>query len=448
MKKKLLVVTAKQISLWGSCKVISSNLQKAYANLDANDFEIKFVSIDKYFESKALAEEIEQLATTVLEYCPDEIVFSDHLPLPNSIIKHLLFFIKKNSLPVLVFHIYGDFTFCASEWFKLGEMLAGCRVRMIVASESQKKLVRYFLENSDCLDKYLFPVDSSQYYFNEEERQNFRRENNIRDHEQIILYTGRVSLQKNVDLLISNYVKMCKATPFPVKLWIVGSFDDLGAEFQGINTREGYMFSKIQKLLENLPEIVTSSIKFWGHQEKETLRKLYNASDMFMSLSLYHDEDFGMSPAEALSCGLPTLLTDWGGYSSFASSNRWYAQLVDVDITEYGLEINAGQILKFFKEQGLSYINKNDRMRWSDAFSSAFSIEGSNGELVEIFKKPAKAFKGFNLHLSQFSAYYWGYRRGNELNLKLSPSSDSYYSNIYSNYISRLTVNREEKCQE
>lgn len=448
MKKKLLIITAKQISLWGSCKVISSNLQKAYANLDASDFEVRFVSIDKYFESKALSEEVKQLATTILEFNPDEIVFSDHLPHPNSIIKHLLFFIKKNALPVMVFHIYGDFTFYAADWFKLGEMLAGCRVRLIVASEAQKKLVQCFLEGSECLEKYLFPVDSSQYYFSEDERQGFRRENNIRDHEQVILYTGRVSLQKNVDVLISNFVKMCKSSPFPVKLWVVGSFDDLGAEFQGIHTRDGYMFSKIQKLLENIPDIAKSSIQFWGHQEKETLRKLNNAADMFMSFSLYHDEDFGMSPAEALSCGLPTLLTDWGGYSSFASSNRWNAQLVDVDFTEYGLEINAAQIVSFFKEQGLSYINKNDRERWSEAFLSAFSIEGSTGYLADILKKPVKAFKGFNLHLNQFSAYYWGYKKGSEVNLKLSPSSDSYYSNIYSNYVSRLRVNREEKCLE
>jgi FkbM family methyltransferase len=46
----------------------------------------------------------------------------------------------------------------------------------------------------------------------------------------------------------------------------------------------------------------------------EMLAKVYNSFDVFISLS---NEGFGLCALEAMSCGVPCVLTDWSGYSSW-----------------------------------------------------------------------------------------------------------------------------------
>ena len=68
-----------------------------------------------------------------------------------------------------------------------------------------------------------------------------------------------------------------------------------------------------------LPDKIKSKIIFQPFAPLEDLKTIYNACDCFVSLSTYHDEDYGMSVIEALSCGLPLVLSDWAGYSGFQS---------------------------------------------------------------------------------------------------------------------------------
>lgn len=50
----------------------------------------------------------------------------------------------------------------------------------------------------------------------------------------------------------------------------------------------------------------------------EILAKVYNSFDVFISLS---NEGFGLCALEAMSCGIPSILTDWSGYSSWVPSD-------------------------------------------------------------------------------------------------------------------------------
>lgn len=437
--KKVLIIRSSKESSWGSCRVISPNLQECYNLLKGPDLDVKYFDIDEMFlkEDAVFGKTaIIDLSNTIKTYRPTEIVFTDHLPHAFEVLGFLTFYIPYNKLPPFVFHIYGDFTFHAKSWSLLESKLRGHPAKFIVASESQHRLVNSFCHNGSVIENFIFPVNGKDYYFSEEERVSTRKAYGVSDDERVILYAGRVTLQKNIDLLITEFAEIYQKAKRPMRLWIVGAFDDMGAHFQGNVGYEGGMFQKIQTLIDSLPDEVRQSITLWGNQPKEQLRKIKNAADMFMSFSLYHDEDYGMSPAEALACGLPSLLTDWGGYSSFVpKNNEWNCKLVPVKITSYGHELKVSRIESFYadNEAGIS-IEK--RKQNAQEFMKKFSVHSSKDVLKDILNKEYQPFEGFTVSLEYYSKIFWMPKITREINKHLTPSNDNFYYDVYKHYIS------------
>ncbi len=443
---KILVVKSLTESRWGSCKVISPNLSQLYSKLEP-EFSIDWFELPQdLLKWEVLASDfiIAKFCSHVEQTNPDRIVFVDHLPQPALVLTYLSMLLNFKKLPPIIFHVYGDFSYFAKEWILLNDNLIGLPVRFIVASDSQKRLLENFLFNAQSedvgIDKLCFPVNSKEYYFNKEERESYRLELGLNDSDIVILYSGRISLQKNVDILINEFLKIKKENK-RFHLWIAGAFDDVGADFMGYESYHGYMFSKIHSLLSQASLEDQSRIKFLGHQRKAALRKIKSAADIFASFSLYHDEDYGMSPAEALATGLSTILTDWGGYSSFASQDKWDCQLIPVSLSQYGFELN----LQPFHDKIDRYVKERDclnkREQRSRDFLKEFSINQNVANLAHILKKKPIHFSGFNWLLDQYAVALSENWSKNKFNKFLSPGSDGYYYGIYKNYISGL--NRE-----
>lgn len=434
---KLLIVRSAQTSTWGSCKVISPNLQKTYEMLPA-PFKVSWFDLPIDYKEKELDSPVSpmhELAMAIEAHRPDQLVFVDHLPCPADVLSKLCLLIEPRRLPSIVIHAYGDFTYFSKDWMDLGVKLHGHPIKIISASASQKRLIDFFCEEPHSVETFCFPVNSDDYYFDEGARKELRKKFHIEDQDIVLLYSGRVSLQKNVDMLLQEYLDLLKHENVNVHLWIVGAFDDIGAPFMGVKTTEGYLHSKLQSMLSHHPKHFTKNVKFWGLQDKNELRKIKSAADLFISLSLYHDEDFGMSPAEAIACGLPSLLTDWGGYSSFASS-KWRCKLAPVKITEYGLQIKTSTIKELLDEHKESYITGKDRERWAKAFSDEFSIESCVNKLKKILEVPARKFAGFNWVIAPFGQTYGKYALSSSIDPNTCPSSKNFYAQVYKNYIS------------
>lgn len=438
---KLLVVISATESKWGSCKVISPNLHKLYHGLGP-DYSVEWFEIPEHLLKGELLSEtsiVADLIKRIKTINPDRLIFVDHLPPPAMVLGYMSLQMDLKKLPPVIFHLYGDFTYFSKEWNLLNTIFLNHPVRFIAASTSQQKLVSAFLNDDmkelGCVDTLCFPVNSKEYFFNPDERNQLRNEMGLQENDVAILYSGRISLQKNVDLLINEFLKLKKKN-INYHLWIVGPFDDIGADFLGFESYHGCMFAKIQSILDSCSADELKRIKFFGNLNKTKLRKNKAAADVFVSFSLYHDEDYGMSPAEALSTGLVSVLTDWGGYSSFASDDKWDCSLVDVSLNEFGQELNT----QIFHDQVEKYISDNKkRQTRSEQFQQAFSIDGNISTLKKILNNPPVDFLGFNWLLEQHASAMnenWSKVKFNKF---LAPSGSGFYFTMYKNYISKLS---------
>jgi len=114
----------------------------------------------------------------------------------------------------------------------------------------------------------------------------------------LIFSSGRIVPFKRWDWLIEALPYVKKSYP-SVTLAIAGEVPKEGTEY----------LEKLNKLAEDLG--VKENVKFLGFIPVEELVLMYNAADVYAFTS--PNEDFGLGPAEAMSCGTPSVVWDDGG---------------------------------------------------------------------------------------------------------------------------------------
>ena len=129
-----------------------------------------------------------------------------------------------------------------------------------------------------------------------QDRKNFlKTELDIRDGF-TLLYAGRVSKDKSLDLLCEVYRRLAK-TRDDVNLIVAGN---------------GPYLSEMKEELENYPRVY-----FTGALSRDKLPGVYNGADVFLFPSV--TDTFGMVILESLSCGLPALVSNHGGPKELVS---------------------------------------------------------------------------------------------------------------------------------
>ncbi len=126
----------------------------------------------------------------------------------------------------------------------------------------------------------------------------------------LVLYTGRITAEKNVHTLLV-LINMLAEQHRNVRLLVVGAPDDrfVFQTLGGTGIDLGAVFRSVLDL-----DLLTTRVAFTGQTiSGDDLATLYGAADIFANLTLHHDENFGFSQVEAMSSGLPVVCTDWGG---------------------------------------------------------------------------------------------------------------------------------------
>lgn len=433
----LFIIQADSDSNWLSCKTISKNLKKSYQQLGKKHSltyftfspQLSFEKTESYeMKMRELAEEIRRVK-------PDRLIFLEHFPLPPLFLSQLQIYLKTRDFPQILIHVYGDFTYFSKEWVKFLSAAKDLNIHFLVASDAQARLLRYFLPSSAVVNRCFFPLDGNDYYFDEKLRKDCRKKFKIKDDEKVYIYTGRISLQKNVDCLLKEFISLCKQHPEARnKLWIVGGFDDSGAEIFGVRTYEGYLYSKFQGILDKLPENIRSRITIFGQQSKTNVVELLCGADVFCSLSLFHDDDFGMAPAEALATGLPSYLTAWGGYSSFVSpDNSWDCHLLGVKITHLGYDISMSK----FRDSFFDYSANLNRHENARKFISSFSVDRASHILDDLLKRDVDALGEISMKLHHYTGLS-KIKNQSGMSEYFLPSEEGFYHSMYQNYISNI----------
>lgn len=410
---KILCLYSYQTSSWVSC-------QKIVANLWLNYKEASDEVTSLHFGVEQKSQDLITLAEKIINEKPATVSFIDHRPHPLELLQYLvpMWMQRFNQLPEFIFHLYGDFTLNYGKWASLARILKGAKTKFCVASSAQQKLMQKLYDGETFI--HPFSVETHEFYYSDELREKTRKELGVTQ-EKIFIFTGRLSYQKNIHLLVEQFLQHLTLTQSHDKLLLFGHFDDLGDPFVDYKSAPGEYFHQIQSLLQN--HLKRKQIEFKGMANSETLNAYYNASDYFISLSTHNDEDFGMSIAESSVCGLPSILTSWGGFHDFNFPGNHFLEVKIETQKEVMLQPLAGM---------LSANHNVDRSLISKKANELFSIRNTTKNLKKILNAQPKEF-------DNFSSLFHKVLKSSQISHKMFINFDRHlnplYREVYDSYL-------------
>ena len=139
--------------------------------------------------------------------------------------------------------------------------------------------------------------------------------------ERFILHVGTLEPRKNLVRLVEAYGRL----PGPLR-------DNVALVLAG---RKGWLYEPILGAAEKVNS-AGGRVMFVDFVYDEDLPVLYNAAAVFAYPSLY--EGFGLPPAEALACGVPTLVSNDGALQEVVGDAALKVDALSVDQITAGLE--------------------------------------------------------------------------------------------------------------
>jgi glycosyltransferase involved in cell wall biosynthesis len=138
-------------------------------------------------------------------------------------------------------------------------------------------------------------------------KREMRQSANIPGDAVVLLYAGRISPEKNVELLPAFMEILARDKQRDFRLLVAGA-----------GPQAGWLKEEIEKRCPG-------KIILLGHLDKETLANYYANCDVFVHPN--PREPFGIAPLEAMASGVPTLTPNAGGLLSYATNeNAWLVE--------------------------------------------------------------------------------------------------------------------------
>lgn len=130
-----------------------------------------------------------------------------------------------------------------------------------------------------------------------DERVTMRSENHANESDIVFSFLGSFEKRKGLDLIVASFLKHLNDQNW--KLWLIGPYRK--EESQYIREEE------VRELIAPL-EGVEERVKYWGRvDDRHQLSRILAASDIFLFPT--RREGFGIAPLEAMSCGIPVVVS-------------------------------------------------------------------------------------------------------------------------------------------
>lgn len=386
-------------STWKSCQSATGNFCKSYLKIPAVSKIFVATENDSPTENARLAADIKSIA-------PTHLIFTDYDPHPLGLIQELDLIWSRDQWPEIIFHIFGDFTLKTNIWRKLEPLLLGKKILFLTASPRYATVLSQFIDPR-LLRVCEYPVDTRFFKNNKNLRSRQRKKLGLLPTDILLTYSGRLALQKNVQILLELFLTIMKDSDQNIYFAIAGPFDSLVAPAFGFSKLKGNYFKSLRQMLYS-----HDRVKYLGNLNADQLVSLYNATDVLVSLSTHHDEEFGMAIGESLCCGTKALVSDWGGYAAFAEMNSKSSavSLLPVHTTKNGLQLETGKANGYVTSFSHSQWNGQQRLKSSESFGHKLSIEATSEKLKLLIRKSKSPFKGFSIfhhqHANKISAMF------------------------------------------
>ncbi len=424
---KIACVFSFKASSWISCQKIVFNLHKSYQLLGTQFELLNFNFSDDSINN----DELESLAKEIFKQQPDIITFLDHRPHPKKLFDYLVPLYTNQEKPKIIFHIFGDFSLHFTNWYELEKNLLKFPLEFVVASDRQKILMDKMLSSSTST-VCPFPVDSNEFYYDENLRKQQRLSWNIKEQDKVYIYTGRLTRQKRTKTLLESFAEVFHENS-DAHLFLYGDPDHIGDPFVGVHEIEGEYFRYLYSYFDHLPQKLKSRIHFMGAVPNKELLSVYCGADYLIVPSVHNDEDFVMSIAEAQLTGLPAILSDWGGHASFQHENlREATRFIPVKIGTKSKLLAKNSLKKHLKDS-FNEPFKQSREKLAHLATAKFGIERCSRVIMDTLISENNIFTGFSELLKKIS-YEENTRRDIPLFVNKKGKLRKIYKEIYSAY--------------
>lgn len=318
--------------------------------------------------------------------------------------------------PPLIGFLMGEMSRGAAEMLKWVPYLKSTDV-LVGNCTGDVEITRKFFTNAQ-IRKLPFAFDESTYFpVDEQQRRAIRAEMRFRPSDKILLYAGRITLEKNLHTLLRIFSVLQDLVP---DLHLVVAGEPHSIPFQAMGVYPVSSTATLMKVMNEL-RIRKGHVHFIGSKNPGQLRDLYAMADLLVNLTLHHDENFGLSQIEAIACGTPVIGTSWGGLKDTIKHGETGYQISTV-VTDSGVKINWWEAVNRFvalleDDSALQQLRENCRP-YALELSSQTRYAENLASIVDDCRKGSNG-PGEPLKLTDFAREFWLECQAGELSASL-----------------------------